>query len=138
MRALSATALLLAAAAATGCGAGTTSEDTSDRFQGQERLVANTVENLQSAADDGENAEICRDLLSRAFAARMAEAAAGCPAAVDAALEDADSNELDVRSVRIAGDRATARMRLETGDRDRFVNMTLVRQGNGWRIDAIA
>jgi hypothetical protein len=68
----------------------------------------------------------------------MAEAAAGCPAAVDAALEDADSNELDVRSVRIDGDQATARVRLETGDRDRFVNMTLVRQGNGWRIDAIA
>ena len=131
-------ALLLAAAAVGGgCGGSTASEDTSDRFQGQQRLVANTVEDLQSAADDNDEAKICRDLLARSLAQRLARGAGGCPATVEAAIEDTDSNELDVRSVRITGDRATARVRLETGDRDRFANLTFVRERNGWRIAAL-
>jgi hypothetical protein len=130
--------LLLATLAATvlataGCGQ-QGSQDTSDRFQGQQRLVANTVEDLQSAAEDSDEGKICRDLLARSLADRLARGAGGCQATVAAALEDTDSNELDVRSVRITGERATARVRLETGDRDRVAGVDLVRERNGWRI----
>jgi hypothetical protein len=125
---------VVAALMVAGCGAQQGSEDTSDRFRGQQRLVANTVEDLQSAAEDSDEGKICRDLLARALADRLARAAGGCQGTVAAALDDTDTNELDVRSVQISGERATARVRLETGDRDRVARVTLVRERNGWRI----
>jgi hypothetical protein len=126
---------LLAAAAPllAGCG-GQQSSDTSDRFRGQQRLVANTVEDLQSAAEDSDEGKICRDLLARALAERLARGTGGCQATVAAALQDTDTEEVDVRSVQITGERATARVRLETGKRDRVARVTLVRERNGWRI----
>jgi hypothetical protein len=131
-------AALLAAAgvavAVAGCGASTASEDTSDRFQGQQRLVANTIEDLQSAADDGDEGKICRDVLARSLAQRLTRGAGGCQATVTDVLEDTDTNDLEVRTVRITGDRATARVKLETGDRDRVAEVGLVRERNGWRI----
>ncbi len=128
-------ALLLAAVAVAGCGASTTSEDTSDRFQGQQRLVANTVENLQGAAEDSDQNKICRDIVSRSLNRRLSRQGP-CPVTVNAALEDTDSNELDTRSVRISGDRATARVRMDLGDTQRFSNLSFVRERNGWRIDS--
>jgi hypothetical protein len=127
-------AAVLGALLVAGCAAESGSQDTSDRFGGQQRLVANTVEDLQSAADDSDEGKICRDLLARALADRLARGASGCQAAVAAVLEDTDANELAVRSVQIGGDTATARVRLETGDRDRTATVRLVRERNGWRI----
>jgi hypothetical protein len=126
--------LVAAALVVAGCGGQQSSQDTSDRFRGQQRLVANTVEDLQSAAEDSDEGKICRDLLARALADRLARGAGGCQATVAAALEDSDTNELDVRSVQITGERATARVRMETGDRDRVTQVALVRERNGWRI----
>jgi hypothetical protein len=129
--------LAAAALVVAGCGGQQGSEDTSDRFRGQQRLVANTVEDLQSAAEDSDEGKICRDLLARALVQRLARGAGGCQATVAAALEDTDSSELEVRSVRITGERATARVRMETGDRDRVAEVTLARERNGWRIAEI-
>jgi hypothetical protein len=126
--------LVAAALVVAGCGGQQSSQDTSDRFRGPQRLVANTVEDLQSAAEDSDEGKICRDLLARALADRLARGAGGCQATVAAALEDSDTNELDVRSVQITGERATARVRMETGDRDRVTQVALVRERNGWRI----
>ena len=39
-----------------------------------------------------------------------------------------------MRSVQVTGERATARVRMETGDRDRVAEVSLVRERNGWRI----
>jgi hypothetical protein len=128
-------ALLIAAAAVAGCGGSTASQDTSDRFQGQQRLVANTVENLQSAAEDSDQNKICRDIVSRGLNQRLSRQRP-CPVTVNAALEDTDTNELDTRTVRIGGDRATARVRLDIGKGERFTNLAFVRERNGWRIDS--
>jgi hypothetical protein len=73
-------------------------------------------------------------VLTRALAERMARAGRSCAAAVEAAIDDADTFELAVRTVRIQGDRATAAVRLETGDRDRTTRLQLVRERGGWRI----
>ena len=82
-------ALLLAAVAVAGCGASTTSEDTSDRFQGQQRLVANTVENLQGAAEDSDQNKICRDIVSRSLNQRLSRQRP-CPVTVKPWLSQAE------------------------------------------------
>ena len=122
--ALVATLLVLAAGAA-GCGQDT---DSAGDFSGAERQVADAVEDLQAAAVDGEEERICRQLLS----AELARAAGDCPRAVEAALDETDTNEITVEEVRVQGRRAT--VRAKTGTRDeQEETFELVRERDAWR-----
>jgi hypothetical protein len=131
---LSAAFAVVAAALAAGCQPTSTRSDSAGKFRGDQRLVAQTVEDLESAAGDNDEARICRDLLSRALAGRLAQGGRSCAASVDEAVKDADSLELTVESVRVAGDRATARVKLETGANDRRATLQLVRENRRWKI----
>jgi len=133
------TALLAAAVAgaalAAGCAPQTSSSSNSvSKFRGDQRAAAQTVEDLQSAANDSDETRICTRILSRAFAGRIAAASHGCPAAVNEAIKDTDSTDMTVESVRVAGNRATASVKFETGKKDRVGTISLVREGGGWRI----
>jgi len=134
----SASAALVATAVAAllaGCGATNSSTDTSGDFRGEQQLVANAVEDLQSAAADGDEGKICRDLLSQSLANRLASRGGGCAPAVDAAIKDADTFDLAVQSVQVNGDRATARVKSETGEKDKLATLQLVRERRAWRIN---
>jgi hypothetical protein len=128
-------AALAVAALAAGCAPQTTSSSNSvSKFKGDQRAAAQTVEDLQAAADDSDETKICTQILSKALAGRLAAAGHGCPAVVDATLKDTDSTDMTVESVRVTGDRATARVKFETGKKDRRGNIPLVREGGRWRI----
>ena len=123
------------AALAAGCQPSSkTQSDSAGKFRGDQRLVAQTVEDLQSAASDSDETKICGELLSRALAARLAGGGRGCTATVEQAVKDADSVDLTVESVRVSGDRATARVKLETGKTDRRATLQHVRESRRWRI----
>ena len=62
----------IAAIAVAGCASQTTSNDSSGKFRGEQRLVANTIEDFESAASKGDQDQICRDLLARPLAVRWA------------------------------------------------------------------
>ena len=127
-------AVAAAAALAAGCQPTSRSTDSASKFRGDQRLIAQTVEDLESAAGDNDEAKICRDLLSRALAGRLAQGGRSCTASVDEAVKDADSLELSVESVRVAGDRATARAKLETGKTDRRATLRFVRENRRWKV----
>src|ERR687887_1688 len=85
-------ALILAASAAfavAGCTAQSSSNDSSGKFKGEQRLVANAAEHGGS-----------------------------CEKAVDGALKDTDSFGLTVDSVSISGNQATARVTADRGKKD--------------------
>jgi hypothetical protein len=120
-----------------GCTQTGTSSDSSGDFKGEARLVANTIEDLQSAGSKGHEDEICTNLLAAPLARRMGARGGTCAKAVDAALKDTDTFALDVQSVHVDGTRATARVKADRGDRDEIVTLALVKSGppsNGWRI----
>jgi hypothetical protein len=131
--------LLALAALLAGCAPGSGSGNSAGDFRGDQRAVATTVEDLEEAASDGDENRICRDLLAPGLVRRLS-AHRGCAAAVDAAIRNADTFAMDVESVRIAGNRATARVKFDTGDRDRFgtVGLTRIRPNAGWRIERLA
>jgi hypothetical protein len=131
--------VLALAALLAACAPSSGSNDSADDFKGDQRAVATTVEDLESAASDGDEDRICRDLLATGLARRLAAQGGGCPAAVDEALKNTDTFALDVESVRIAGNRATARVKTETGDTDRFGTLTLtrIRPSAGWRVEQL-
>jgi hypothetical protein len=139
LAAVTAVAVLALAVLISACAPGSGSNDSADDFRGDQRAVASTVEDLESAASDGDENRICRDLLAPALA-RQLGAQGGCPAAVDKAIKNADTFAVDVQTVRIAGNTATARVKSEAGDDDRFgtVGLTRIRQNAGWRIERLA
>src|SRR6476619_4191962 len=108
----------IVAVAVAGCASQTTSNDSSGKFRGDQRLVANTIEDFESAASKGDQDQICRDLLARPLAVRYTEHGGTCEHAVDAALKDTDSFGLTVESVRISGTDATARVKADRGKND--------------------
>jgi hypothetical protein len=128
-------ALTLALAALTaGCTASGSNDDSSTDFRGDQRQVASAVEDLESAAANGDEAEICGQLLATRLVDRLSARGRDCRTAVQDALDDADTSDLTVESVRITGDTATARIKEETGDPDRDVTVGLVRERSRWKI----
>jgi hypothetical protein len=128
-------AALAVAALAAGCAPQTTSSSNSvSKFKGDQRAAAQTIEDLQAAADDSDETEICNQILARGLAARIASGGHGCAEVVNATLKDTDSTDMTVESVRVTGDRATARVKFETGKKDRRRNIPLVRERGRWRI----
>ena len=128
---------LLAAVALAGCSTqGSSSDDSTSKFRGDQRLVANTVEDFESAASKGDQDKICRDLLAKALVQDYAQRGGTCEKAVDGALKDTDSFDLTVERVTIDGQQATASVKADRGKHDIKQSLTLVKQGAGWRISA--
>lgn len=131
-------ALLLAALVALpGCGAAASDTSVED-FEGEDRKVAQVVEDLQDAAQRGDAARLCSTVLSAELVERF-EAAGGesCRLAVEEAVQDADTFELRVEDVTVEGERATARVQAEAGDRDDTDTLQLVREQGRWKVSAL-
>jgi hypothetical protein len=126
----------IVAVAAAGCTTQTSSNDSSGKFRGEQRLVANTVEDFESAASKGDQDQICRELLAKPLIATYARRGGTCEKVVDGVLRDTDSFGLTVQSVRIADAQATARVKADRGKNDIIQSLTLVKEGPGWRISA--
>jgi hypothetical protein len=122
------------AAVAAGCAPTTSSKTDVGTFKGAQRAVAQAVVDFQTAASDGDEQRICSAVLAKALADRLAARGHGCPAVVHEAIRDADTVDLTVKSVRVNGARATARVKLETGKKDRAATLGLVRERGTWRI----
>ena len=127
---------LLATIALAGCTTQASNNDSSGKFKGDQRLVANAVEDFESAASKGDQNKICRDLLAKSLVDQYAQHGGTCEKAVDGALKDTDSFGLTVESVAINGQQATARVKADRGKHDVMRTLTLVREPThpGWRI----
>jgi hypothetical protein len=131
---------LIAAGAvlATGCGA-TTSSDEEDPpiLRGEQRLVAQAIEDLQDAATEGDEERVCRELLAEDLAERLGGTGQECEPTVRDALDNTDTTDLTVRAVTVRGTTATARVEAERGDADRVTTVGLVKEGARWRISRL-
>ncbi|HXB14867.1 MAG TPA: hypothetical protein VNV44_03890 [Solirubrobacteraceae bacterium] len=124
------TALALGAAA---CGTTTTTAG----FHGAEHEVAQTVADLQSDISSSERKKICE----RDFAAPVVDKIGGvqaCEAAVKNRLSEIDNTELQVESVKVAGNTATAQVKSVYGGKKQLRTVTLAKEGSRWKITAIS
>lgn len=129
--------LLAVAFAAGGCGSQPSS---AEEFEGDERAVAETVEDLQRAAERQEADRACRDFLSEELAGRIAAAGENCQEELEKAIADADVVELEVEDVQVDGTTATARVRGEGEPEDAVRTLEFVKAGDPerWRVDSFA
>jgi hypothetical protein len=124
-------ALLLAAAIA-GCGQAPTS---AGDFKGSEKDVADTIEQLQTSAQNRKPADICSEVLSRGLVEKLKTSGNDCVDEMENVTGDADDFELDVTDVTVTGTTATARVKARKGDRDDAVTtFALAREDGQWRL----
>ena len=132
-RALFAVPLVIAVLGSGCTGGGSSADD----FAGEEKNVADKVEQLQSAGESGDAAAICDEILSRQLREQIQEAGSSCEQEIDKALDDADGFELDVEDVTISGTEATARVS-GSDDGERGVReFEFVREGTDWRATSL-
>lgn len=121
------------------CGRG--EPDSSSKFKGEEKLIANAIEDFQSAGSKRDGDRICRDLLA-VEVVRAIEQASGkrkCAARIEDSLDDADTFEITVRSVSVKGNTATAVVASDAGnEKDRVDTMTLAKEDRRWKIASLA
>jgi hypothetical protein len=123
---------------------GTSSVSTST-FSGERHAVAQTVANLQSDANAGEQKKICADDLSSALVVRLG-GKSGCETAIKNQLAQVDNLEVSVQSVALAGARrhgaagpetASAKVKSVYSGKGRESTLTLVKEGGKWKISGL-
>ena len=130
-----------------GCGSGGDTQRTSSSGTGKpaapaaarpaaEQAVADTLERYAAAVRAGDARMICAELLDPPVLATVKQAGGDCERDLlaERIAEGGPGYRLDVRSIEIAGDRATARTEATERDGKRAVVQPLVRAGGGWRL----
>jgi hypothetical protein len=117
-------------------GCGTTQPSSVERFQGDERAVAQKIEDLQEAGVRNRPEDICNQILARALVTQIEAAGANCTQEMEKAIEDAENFELDVREVEIDGSTATATVR--RGEDGPTETMEFTREGDQWRATSLS
>jgi ketosteroid isomerase-like protein len=124
---LRATVLAAACAVLAGCGG-----------ESDEEQVRSAVADFGEATAKRDYQRLCDELLSERLVERTRQALP-CEQAFRVGLEGVQSPKLTVRAVEVDGDTANARVRSEAqGQEPSNDVIRLVREGGGWRIDALA
>jgi hypothetical protein len=117
---------------------GQAQKDSAKDFTGEQKAVAQTVEDLQKASRKGDEGKICDDLLAPALVTKIKTASKDtCEQALHDALRDADTFELQVEKVAVDGSTATATVTSDTGPKDRTDTLELVKDGGAWKISTL-
>jgi hypothetical protein len=126
---------LILAAALAGCAQAPTA---GKNFKGPDKAVAQTIEDLQSNAQGRKPSAICRDVLSRALAAKVKSTGSDCAGEIEKVTGDADDFELKVTDVTITGTTATAKVKARRGgDKNASTTFSLVKEDGDWRLSSL-
>ena len=108
-----------------------------DRAQaGAERDVAQKVEDLQKAGEDRKPEDICSEILASALVQQLEAAGVDCADEMEKAIDDADEFDLDVQTVDVSGNTATATVK--RGDDGPTETMEFARENDQWRATSLS
>ena|SRR5688500_4312195 len=127
--------VLLAALALAGCGA-QTEPSSVENFEGEERAVAQKVEDLQEAGEGRNPEDICSDILASSLVQQLEAAGVKCADEMEKAIDDADDYHLQVQDVTISGSTATAEVR--RGDDGPTETMEFTKENGQWRATSLS
>src|SRR4051794_16239741 len=117
-----------------GCAAaGGTGVNTGD-FKGDQKAVAQTLSDLSDAARGKDGGRACSQILSHAVVDALGS---NCAQVMKDQFDDADTFKLDVKSIDVQGDRATAHVLSDVNGTKRPATIALVREGAAWRVDKL-
>jgi ketosteroid isomerase-like protein len=128
--------LIAAALAAVLAGCGGSEEEQAPAATADERAIAATLQRYAEAVRARDARTICTELLAPDVIEQVATAGGECERDLIAEriAEGGPGYRLTVRSIEVAGDRATARTIAVERDGPRSVAQPLVRVSGGWRL----
>ena len=143
MRLLFSAAALVALLAVSGCAqGGTKSTSSSENYSGDEKLVANTIEDFQANATAQDGAKICSTQITAQLAKQISakNSGASCATAVTAGMKATDEADLTVTDVTIDpkdDNKATATVSAKTGEKSsQKYSFRLERADKRWQISS--
>jgi hypothetical protein len=126
-----ATVILLTLPVLAECGQTSSAAD----FDGEERAVAEAVEELQDAVSRNDEARVCQSVLAQALIDRLEADGQDCRKEMQSAIDDTDAAALDVTDVAVTGTTATAKVEGREGEKDVTRTLRLVKERERWRIE---
>jgi hypothetical protein len=128
-------AALLATLALAGCGA-QAEQSSTEEFQGEDRAVAQKIEDLEEAGKGRKPEDICSNILAASLVQQLEAADVRCADEMEKAIDDADDFDLDVQDVTVSGSTATARVK--RGDDGPTVTMEFTKENGQWRATSLS
>ena len=114
-----------------GCApAGNTGVNTG-HFQGDSKAVAQVLSDFSDAASHKDGKRACARLLASDLVHRLGPR---CAQVMKDQFDDADTFKLDVQSIGVNGDTATARVSSDVNGDKTPATLTLKREAGGWRL----
>ena len=145
MRCLFAPAFVIVLIALSGCAqGGTKTTSSSSKFSGDQKLVANTIEDFQTNATAHDGTKICATLITAKLAKQITakNSGANCATAVTSAMKATDEADLTVTAVTIDAkddNKATATVTAKTGEKtSKSYQFSLTRVDQRWQISRIS
>jgi hypothetical protein len=128
----------LAATLLAGCGA--TTSNNADDFQGDQKSIAQVVDDLEKAAKGGrpDTKEICNTIFATAVADKLKQGNEDCQDAVKRQLKDASDFDVEVKKITVNGNAATASVVSTVNGDDATQTLSFVKDGNAWRIAGLS
>ena len=143
MRLIYSAAAVIALVALAGCAqGGTKTTSSSDKYSGDEKLIANTIEDFQANATAQDGAKICSTQITTQLAKQISakNSGASCATAVTAGMKATDEADLTVTEVTIDAkddNKATATVSAKTGEKSsQKYSFTLERDDKRWQISS--
>jgi uncharacterized protein YceK len=124
---------LLAAVALTGCGAATT-KTSAGKFKGTQKQVAQAIDDFSKTGKARDAKKACTELLATKIKQGLQAEGKNCISTVQKAFDDADSDDLSVQSISVAGTTATARVKYRQGTHDVLDTIALANEQGRWKI----
>jgi hypothetical protein len=115
------------------CGGTTSTQNT--KFKGAQQDVVKVVDSLAQAGSRGDADKICTQILAKQLVTELKTAGGDCVAEMDRAIKDASDYDLQVTSVKVTGNTATAQVR--QGKDGQTATFTFVKEGGAWRASAL-
>jgi hypothetical protein len=107
-------------------------------FNGEAKQVAQTIKNLQSDVTAGEQKKVCQNDLAASVVKRLSSASGGCQQAIKDQLTEIASFEVTIDSIKVSGTTATAQVKSKYSGKMRASTLTLVKEGDKWKISAVS
>jgi hypothetical protein len=106
------------------------------RFRGDAKAVAQALDDLAETGRKKDGQRACAELLSHRRVDAL-DKGGGCRKAMEDQFDDADVFKLDVRSIDVSGDRASARVLSDFDGKQVPRTLGLVREDRRWRLDSV-
>ena len=132
-------ALLCAVLVALGLSACAKTVSTSG-LSGEAKDAAETIKDLQSDVTAGDQKKVCNNDLAKSLVTKLSAASGGCQQALKEQLAEIDSLELNIDTVQVTipAHAATATVTSVYAGKKRKSTLSLVKEGNKWKISALS